>query len=264
MNRKIKSFVTLCILAVVALCVSCQQKSKIQLMVEDAQKQCPIDMGVIGKVSSVTYENGELVMELCMNEEVFNLDMISADKEAAKRSALNSMATQTDDLKGLLDEVIKEKASFVYRYVGEKSKKLVEVRLTYEELQKALNTTPEDVDYEAEFRSQMEAANAQCPYQSSATTVLDSVTVNDDYLVYNYTIDEDNMDMNGMIENPDEVKATLAESLRMNMSAMRMFALSCVETNHGISYHYIGNKSGREFSIDFTIANIRELMGNEK
>ena len=252
----------LCLLAMVALCVSCSQKSKIQLMVEDAQKQCPIDLGVIGKVSSVTYDNGELVMELCMNEEVFNLDMISADKEAAKRSALNSMATQTDDLKSLLDEVIKEKASFVYRYVGDKSKKVVEVKLTYDELQKALNTTPENVDYEAEFRSQAEAANAQCPCQPSPSTTLDSVTVNDNYLVYNYTIDEDNMNMDDIMKNPDDVKATLAESLRMNMSAMRMFALSCVETNHGISYHYIGNKSGREFSIDFTTVNIRELMKN--
>ena len=252
----------MCLCAMVAMCVSCNSnKSKLQIAVEEAQKQCPMDMGVIGKVSSFTYENGVLTIEMCMNENIFKVDALSTDIDAAKRSALNSLSTLTGDIKNVMSELVNEKAALVYRYVGDQTQKSVEVKLTYEEVEAAINASPDDVNYEEELQSQIKTANTQCPNQVDQMTVLDSISQNDEFVIYNYTVAEDNIKITDMEGQATNMKAMLAANMQQNMAAMRIFLLCCINTNHGLQYRYVGSESGQEFNIYFAKGNLQELIG---
>jgi len=259
MKTRINSFLTLCFIALVTMCVSCSEKSKLQQAVEEASKQCPMDLGLVGKISSFSYENKELTIELCMNEGLIKVSTINDDLETAKKSILNSVSTQPDELKDMMSEVVKEKATLVYRYVGDKTKGVAEVRISYDELETALNKTTGDVDFQEELDSQVKIINQQCPSQIDKITTLVNVTMDDESITYHYTIAEESVEMKTLMENVENMKAGLANSIINNMSSMHTFIVACINTNRSLVYHYVGDNSGDDFSVVFSVDELAEL-----
>lgn len=261
MKIKVKFLLTLCAVALMAFCMSCsQKKSKLQEMVDDAAKQCPLSLGNIGSVSSFAYADGEVTMEMLMNEELFNVSFISQDLEASKSSSLKALAGQPEDLKAMMQEMIKENVTLVYRYVGDKTHEVAEIRITPQELSDVLNATSESIDYEEELGIQVNAANKQCPNMVDQATRLDSVFFDNEFVTYEYTIIEEYTNFETIEESSDIMKHYLAQNIQNNLAAMSLFLRCCVETGRGMQYHYVGDTSHRDLYIQFSKANLEELM----
>ena len=58
------------------LLTGCSQKSKLKLAIELADKQCPMDMGASGEISSITFDGSDVVYVLLMNESFLNIDAL--------------------------------------------------------------------------------------------------------------------------------------------------------------------------------------------
>lgn len=260
MRTIVKSFLITYIVAVVAVCVSCSSKPKLETLVKEENKQCPIPMGVSGSVSSFTYDNGKVIIEFLLDENTVPISSIEEDKEAARESLLEAMSMLQDDLKAVYEEIVKEKATLVYKYVGDMTKEVFTFEFTPEEVDFALKQDAGDVDYEEVFAKQIETLKEQCPRRIDALTTLDSVTVNERGAVYNYTIDDDSIDISVFMESSDKMRQGILNGIYQNQSTMSLFLVSCSKLNAGLYYRYVGKKSGKEFSIDFDSKFISELV----
>ncbi len=251
MKAFIKSVGMACLITVIALCASCNSKPKLETLVNDANKQCPISMGLSGCVSSFSYDNGKVIIEFLLDENTVPISSVEADKDMARESLLAAMSMLQDNLKAVYEEIIKEKATLVYKYVGDTSKEVITFEFTYDEVEQALKRDSGDIDYEEVIAGQIEAVREQCPRKIDSLTTLDSVSLKEDVAIYNYTIDDDSIDISVFMESSDMMRQGILNGIYQNMSTMNLFLVSCSELNVGLSYRYVGRRSGKEFSIDF-------------
>ena len=242
------------------MCVSCNKKSRLESLVDDANKTCPIDMGLSGKVSSFSYENGEVTVEFCLNEDVVTISSVKDDKEAAREGLVGAMSMLPDDLKAVYEEIVKAKASLVYKYVGDKTKDYVTFKFTTAEIANALNAEVEDIDYASVLEQQLSSASEQCPRVIDVFTTLDSVTLTDENAIYNYTINEDTLDLSTFESQSDNMRQYILNGMYQNMSSMRLFLTSCVKMDKGLRYRYVGCNTGGEFTIDFDKDMLQEIL----
>ena len=259
MKGILKNFVTLCLFSVVLCCVSCTQKSKVEQLVEEASKQCPMDLGLVGKLSSVAYADGVLTLELCINEDIVPIGLF-ADEEYLKSSSIGSLSVMPENFKNIMSELVKEKASMVFRYVGDKSKKSYELKISCEELEAGLNSSMNDMDYEKQLDAQLAVGSEQYPLDMGNGVVLDSVSKSDEFVIYHYSIDESYSTIAEIDKNSANIKTMLLTNIQQNINTMRLFLVCCVNTSRGIEYRYCGKDSGDKFSFYFSKANIEELL----
>ncbi len=259
MKESIKSLYMLCLTMVTALCLSCSQKSKLEQFVDETSKQCPIALGEIGKLSTVAIEdNGDLAIELCLNEEVINTDILTKN-DNGKVFFLEGVLYMPEDVQKILKEVVNEKVNFIYRYVGDRSHKKVEFKVTWQELETAFNSEPTEVNYDQKLQEQIDEINKSCPIKPNDEYTLDSVTLDSDFFTYHYSLEDNSNTLAKFEESANETKAELAELLRQNANSMAFLLTTCINTNHGIRYHYNVKNSNKTFDIEFTPENLKEI-----
>ena len=261
MKGSIKSLYMLCLTMVTALCLSCNQKSKLEQFVDETSKQCPIDLGELGKMSSIVIEeNGDVTIELCLNEDYISEDLLEAN-DSSKYIYLDGVTYQPEYVQNLLKEIVNEKVNFVYRYVGDRSKKKVEYKITWQELEKAFNSKPVlTANDEKQLREQVDGMNKTCPIKPREEYTLDSVTLDKGFLTYHFTLEVNSNTLSKLEESVIETKAELAENLRQNLSGMESLFTTCIMTNRTIRYHYRISNSYKTFDLDFTPENLKEIM----
>ena len=259
MKGSIKSLYMLCLTMVTALCLSCSQKSKLEQFVDETSKLCPIDLGEIGKLSTVAIEdNGDLAIELCLNEDVINTDILTKN-DNGKVFFLEGVLYMPEDVQKILKEVVNEKVNFIYRYVGDRSHKKVEFKVTWQELETAFNSEPTEINYEQKLQEQIDEINKSCPIKPNDEYTLDSVTLDSDFFTYHYSLEDNSNTLAKFEESANETKAELAELLRQNANSMAFLLTACINTNHGIRYHYNVKNSNKTFDIEFTPENLKEI-----
>lgn len=57
---------------------------KLKLAIAAANKQCPMDMGASGEISSITFDGSDVVYVLLMNESFLNIDALKENPDAMK------------------------------------------------------------------------------------------------------------------------------------------------------------------------------------
>ncbi len=66
---------------------SCAE-NKLKMGIEEVNKQCPISLGLMVDLSSVSYENNEVIFEYALDETFLNLDKIAANENVIKSSVV--------------------------------------------------------------------------------------------------------------------------------------------------------------------------------
>lgn len=104
----------------------------------EADEMCPLDMGNGMIVNSVYVEGNYMVYEYVVDESNYNLDVMAANarSEAQRRNLLLSF--MTDDMRDLVELLIDERKSLMYRYFGDVTEDCVEVKFSVSELKKVL------------------------------------------------------------------------------------------------------------------------------
>jgi hypothetical protein len=253
MKAILKTLSALMIIAVFAFFASCQQKSKLQQLVDEVGKGLPLSCGIVGDFTSIDFNNDSVIAVLTVNEKVMNIDLLSEQMDVVKEGALGIFSSSDSTLQEMLQYMIEEKATLVFKYVGKESGKDVKVSFTHDELSKAYGTEAEQmpVNPREALEEQVELANSQCPVQIDSDIVLDSVKIEDMYVVYSYTALEQLYTLDDLIGRKETVRAQLKSSLKANENTMRFFLNCCVACSKGLGYRYKGTVTGKELFINF-------------
>lgn len=87
--------------------------------------------------------------------------------------------------------------------------------------------------------------NDELPENIDEGMVLEMVYIDDDYVVYSYSLDEDYYDLDYFRTNRSDVKRALKNDILNNTDEdVRFFLNACKDNNKGIAYRFVGNVSG--------------------
>ena len=230
------------------------QEIKLKAGIEAANKQCPIDMGETGKITSIVYDGENVVYTFYLNEEAANIKTLQKNPESMKTSLKIMFQNPNKEVKSLLDLVVKCKAGLQMIYIGKDSGEQVVCELTTDEIKEILNkdvdTTESDL---AKLETQVQMANLQFPIQASEDVLIEKIELSDEAVIYICRVDEDLCDMNQIKANAAEVKQGIIETLGNQTDlATQLFIKSCVNCDRNIVYRYIGTQS---FDMDGVLFN---------
>ena len=241
------------------------QEIKLKAGIEAANKQCPIDMGETGKITSIVYDGENVVYTFYLNEEAANIKTLQKNPESMKTSLKIMFQNPNKEVKSLLDLVVKCKAGLQMIYIGKDSGEQVVCELTTDEIKEILNkdvdTTESDL---AKLETQVQMANLQFPIQASEDVLIEKIELSDEAVIYICRVDEDLCDMNQIKANAAEVKQGIIETLGNQTDlATQLFIKSCVNCDRNIVYRYIGKQSEAQRDVVITVPELKDMLKKE-
>ena len=242
------------LVALVTLLASCGE-SKLQKIVEASNMECPISMGTMGEVTSIELEDGNVVFNYSVNENIVNIDFLNENPDMMKRNAAIMFKNPTGDIKVMFDALEEENAGLVMRYKGKSSGKIVSISLSRKEIAELGNST-EEKDPEAALEVQVETTNAQCPMQIAPGMVITHLSIEGNFVVYNVECDENSYSIAAIRSNKEQAKQGINNSIDPSDPTMAMFIKICKDAEKGIAYKYIGDTSGDACIIKISVSEL--------
>ena len=250
-----KLFTLMAAAAVLSVAMTaCQTKGRLAEIAEQANKQCPISMGMSGNIVSVEFDGEDIVYNAVLNDEIVDIDLMEANKEMAKRGALQIFANPSKDIKVMVDELKSAQAGMKIVYKSAAKNKTFTLKLSLEEITNALSNPEAQVDPEEYLKNQIEMTAQSYPEELGDGMTLTALVEEGNNLVYICELDENVI----TVADIEESRSAAEESLRQTLAeiandpAAKMFVRSCIETGRNICYRYVESKSGKstEFVID--------------
>ena len=92
--KKSSGFILLCSISLLMLVMTGCQEAKLKTVIAVANKQCPIDMGAVGTITSIIYDGNNVVYTLNMNEEITNIKILKDNPETESTNDLDRKSTR--------------------------------------------------------------------------------------------------------------------------------------------------------------------------
>lgn len=246
---KLKGIVAGLCLAITVLILNACADSKLEKLVEELGKECPIQMGSVGEVTSFILEDGNLVVDYEVDESFVNLEVLDKKPELLKHNAVLMCRNATGDLQTVLSLLAEEGAGWVLKYKGKSTGKELSISLDAEDIKEAMEITEEDKNPMELLKKQVEITNVQCPMKIDQGMTITELTIEGWCVVYNVEIDENLYSIEALESCLTEVKENIVANLDKTDPAIQAFLEACKQANKGIAYKYIGKVSGKSCMV---------------
>ena len=241
-NRVLLTF----LLVVMALCAHAgDNNSALRKSIAMANAMCPVSLGAMGEMTSMVYEKGDLIISYALNEDVVSVETLKNNKEMVRQNATTMVRNATGDLKTTFDLLASEGAGLVMKYIGKQSKAKFTIRFTAEEILRA-SIAPEE---------------ARDPMAALPTKIADGMEMTrayleDDYLFYEVTVDEDLLSIANIKSNRPTLKKNILAVLNSDDVSTKALKDLCKSVNVGIAYKYVGKDSRQTATVRITPAEL--------
>lgn len=251
-NRVLLTF----LLVVMALCAHAgDNNSALRKSIAMANAMCPVSLGAI-EMTSMVYEKGDLIISYALNEDVISVETLKNNKEMVRQNATTMVRNATGDLKTTFDLLASEGAGLVMKYIGKQSKTKFTIRFTAEEILRASIAPEEARDPMAALKSQIEVGNAMLPTKIADGMEMPRAYLEDDYLFYEVTVDEDLLSIANIKSNRPTLKKNILAVLNSDDVSTKALKDLCKSVNVGIAYKYVGKDSRQTATVRITPAEL--------
>ncbi|CDA84871.1 putative uncharacterized protein [Bacteroides sp. CAG:754] len=260
--KKSYGFVLLCSLLLLMVSISSCQESKLKAVVAIANKQCPMDMGEVGTITSITYDGSNVVYTLNMNESITDIAILKDNPESMKESIKIMFRNPAKDVKEMLKLVAECNAGLQMKFVGKDSGEEAVCELTPEEVKEVLKAESDPSQSErAKLEAQLKMANLQFPMQASEEILIEKIELSDESVVYICKVDEDACPISQIEANAEEVKKGIVANLAAQSDpATQVFLKTCINNDKSVAYRYIGTESGNHYDIVITLPELKKMI----
>lgn len=101
----------------------------------------------------------------------------------------------------------------------------------------------------------------ELPMDAGNGVLITNIYVDSENLVYIAECDEDKIDMDLLKASKREIKENIAQSFTDNGTEDMSFVIRmCIKAKRGMCYRYVGDTSGKECLIEFSIDELRDLF----
>ena len=119
--KKSSGLMLLCSVSLLMIVMTGCQEAKLKTVIGIANKQCPLDMGEVGNITSIIYDGDNVVYTLNMNEEITNIKILKDNPESMKSSIKMMFQNPAADVKEMLKLMAKCNSGLHMIFVGNKS-----------------------------------------------------------------------------------------------------------------------------------------------
>ena len=225
------------------------KESKLQQTVESINQECPMSLGIAGDMTSVLWEDGNVVITCQMNEDLLNLTKLKESPAVLKESALSMCRNATGDLAELISLLSNENAGLILKYKGISSGTVVSAVISRKDLEEAASTKDSEKNPLEFLETQVNVTNSQLPMQIADGMTIIGLSIEGGYVVYDVDVDEDLYSIASIEMNKKEVKQELKRNLSQPDASLQSFIAACKNADKGIAYRYMGDISGNSCMI---------------
>lgn len=239
------------------LLCSCFGQSRLEKFVEKLNNECPASMGEAGELTGVEMADGNAVITITVNEQLFNIDAIKANPDLLHHTLVQNFRNPTDDMKALFGELRRCNAGLTYVYVGNETGNKVSATLTSDEIKTLFKSKGND-DPDRQLDAHIAITNAQLPVQIDESTVMSKLEREDDCIVYYYDVDDTQFSLDALEESRDLLTTSFINNLRQQKEqiATKDFIRACILADVDIAYCYRSTTTGREIRFYVPIDSI--------
>lgn len=249
-TKNIKFFISFIAVSITMLLTSCSTGSPLKDAVEKLQRDLPMQINDFMSMDEISYENDVLEMVYGVDEDLIDIQALKANPKMLKQNAKLVVSNASGDFKTVVDQLVKEGAGMRVTYIGRDSGAKVSVTLSGDELRKSSEM---DADPMELLQAQIDVTNAQMPMQADEATVLNKLTLEGNYVYYNYTIDEDKLSISVMKQNEASMRAYLKQLIDNPDPTATTFYDACRNAGYGIAHRYVGCYSGEVCEFKFNL-----------
>lgn len=257
----------LMLMMVVTLFTSCnQKKNELKENVAKFNDECPIPLGDIGSLNSVSYDGETVEMKMTSYETFATIPQLSAHTQELKESLCLSLTSNAG--KKLIDAIIETGSNFKMVFVGNETRQRAEFTLSAQELSNARDKFGNMSDQEKLIASNLISSKIKLPFQVDNITKLVGLSLNQNELVYKFEINdrETGQELGTAINFLKSiVMSQIAHSFKGGMmgNRNRRFYQALVDCSQGAKYEYYEVNSGRSASFRLTVDEIRQILNGE-
>ena len=229
-------------------------KKKLQADIESANKECPINLGMVGEISSIEFDEDadEVIMTMTISKDMpLKISALEKLKHTLKRAMMGNWVKAEDSLK-LMEEIAKAGSKITIVMRTENTDENIKIKISKDEVKDLAEGKIDPISPRDLLEIMIASTNAQCPIQIDEVTILSSVSLEGKNVVYNYSLDEDVVTMDAIEQNKSSIKSNLKQALSAPDPTMKQMISACKEANTGISYRYVGNATGIVSIIKFS------------
>ena len=251
-----------CLLLSVMVFTGCKQenaKARLQMEVEAANNDCPIDLGMLGQVTSFNYDEDENQMEMIfeINGETINLDVFKSNDDIARN--MMKLSFSQEEQKEMVNVMVDAGASMAITYLNPLTWDSYTVIINPSEMKEIQKSKLSDTEVaQLILENNLLMENSSCPTLIDEGMYMISATDDGDYIIYSYQLDEDLYDMDDFKGNQDVLKEVLSSAL--SDPGMSTVFSTFIKAGKGIKYRYIGETSGKYVDIVFTCEEIESAL----
>lgn len=219
------------------LMASCGKKAELKKFVTEMNDGCPYTYEQFGQLSSVAYDDNDVVMQFDIAAGTLNIKSINSHQELAKDAFLSSLClTSKDDnnINELFQLICDADAGlvFVFDVPNEGSCRL---NFSSDEIKKATENV--DISPKQVLNARLKLQNLQLPLPLGNGIVWTQAVIENGYVVYEYECDDD------IVTNLNSQKNYLAIQLKSSLTTNAIAAAEAQiikGAGYGIAYKYQG------------------------
>ena len=265
MKRMVNSLMLVVIVSV--FFVSCnEQKKELKELIEKFNNACPIPLGDIGSINSVSL-NGETVeMKFTSNETYAPISSLSGHPQELKD--ILAMNLSMDSSRKLVDLIISANCSFKTIFVGNQSGQRTELSLSASELGTAIEKFSNMNDKQKLVASMVMGSKIKLPLAIDNTMKLVGLSLTSDALVYKYEIKDTETGQNiNSAKNIMKymVLSQMANSMKGGMigERNRQFYQALVDCKQGLEYEYHELNTGNNMTFRISTDEMKEVLNGK-
>lgn len=245
---------SLMVCVIASVFCSCAE-SKLKLVAEAANKSCPVSLGLVGEMTSITYDGNTMEYLLTMDESFTDIDKLGANPEKMKETLMTW--ANNEKTREMFEMIIDAGASLSIVYRGKTSGKEARATLTSDELKQVLDSPVATA--EEKLRLAIEQTNMQMPMDTGTGVVITELVDKGDVVVYMAKVAdlEQLQALSGGVEN---VKNSQQMMFKMMGPAEKMFFNMIVDAGKSLGYIYYADGTDETIEVVHTNAELREIF----
>ncbi len=248
-----KLLLILSMFAVMVCFTSCENENvkRLKREIEAADKQCPVNMGMIGDMLSMKYDEKakEVQLYFSLHDDMLSIEALKNNEQMALQSM--KLSFSKGESREMLKQMIKAGAGLSITYKSASTGKSFKVNLSLDDLKEIRDTpmTDEEIN-KMLLENQLAIENSRCPYLVDEG--MEMVKAYDDgaNIVYACRIDEDMYDISALKYAQDEIKQNMKEIFKDPLMKKQLGIIKSLDK--GFVYHYYGDTSGESVDIIFS------------
>lgn len=223
--------------------------------IKEANKQCPISLGILGEMTSITFEDGVLLFSYDIDETYFNVATLAQDRQAMKNNMKTMLSNPQGDVRTLMQLVIDADCKLKTTMHGRTSDAVASATFKADELEEIMNS---EVTPHEKLVMSIQSTQAQLPLNADVGMMVTELKLEGDDVVYVVEMDESMYSVSMVRENKAAVKETIVNNVRNMGPIEREFIKLVINDDANLVYRYA--TSSGHVDVKITNAELRELM----